>query len=90
VVEFILTKTSSFPGLFTIFECIRRRSSDCNLITHVDVSVVPVKTFVEFAINPNGSNKCALNINDEVMAPFVCVNVHFPVSAPERICNSVC
>ena len=77
MVEFILTKTSSFPGLFTRFDVLE--GDPRNLITHVDVSVAPVKTFVEFARNPNGSNRCALNINDEVIAPFVCVKVHFPV-----------
>ncbi len=53
-------------------------------MTHVDVSVVPLKTFVEPASNPKGSKKCSLNINDETIAPFVWVYVHFPVSVPDK------
>ena len=52
-------------------------------MTHDDTRVVPLNTFVELDKNPNGSKKSLLKINDETTAPFVCVYVHFPVSAPD-------
>ena len=84
VEEFILTKTSSLVGLLTMLEWISNLSSDWSLITQVEVSVVPLKTFVEFDRNPNGSKKCSLNINDETIDPLFCVYVHLPVSAPDN------
>jgi hypothetical protein len=54
------------------------------LITQDDVSVVPVKIFVEFAKNPNGSNKCALKMSEDTIVPLVCVYVHIPVSGPDK------
>ena len=53
-------------------------------MTHVDVKVVPENAFVELAKNPKGSKRCALKIKDDWIAPFDCVNVHFPVSAPDN------